>query len=214
MEGDVDVLGHARGVAADVEVRAGLEPGVEFDRVLEHAVLDVHLFRLVAGEGDVEPREIAGGLQFAQLILVEKVARGLLVAEEEPVLALGVGGAAFGEERAEGRDAGAGTDHDHRQVAIGRRAEGLVRVDEDADLAGGERALGEEGGADPLARAAVLVVAHGADRQVNLARMGLGRGRDRVEPRPDLFQLGHEFGGRGFDRRGEQHVDDVVGRGI
>jgi hypothetical protein len=50
----VDVVGHADGIAADVEVGAFLQPGVEFRAVLDHAVLDVDLLRLVARERDVE----------------------------------------------------------------------------------------------------------------------------------------------------------------
>src|SRR5690606_13832737 len=50
-KGLVDVLGHAGGVAADVEVGAGVDPLPYVLAVLAHAVLDVDLLRLVAGEG-------------------------------------------------------------------------------------------------------------------------------------------------------------------
>ena len=42
------VLGHAFGIAADVEVGPTVEPAPEFGSFLEHAVLDVDLFGLIA----------------------------------------------------------------------------------------------------------------------------------------------------------------------
>ena len=210
MERGIHVLGHARGVAADVEVGAGLEPGVEFGCVLQHAVLDVDLFRLVAGEGEVEAGEHAGGLERGEFLAVEEIGGGLLVAEEEPVAALCAGGAALLEKGTERRNAGAGPDHDHGDVAAGGRAEGLVRMDEHTDRARGEAALGEEGGTDALAGATVLVVADGADGEVDLPGMGLGRGGDGVEARLELLQAGDEVGRCGLRGGREEDVDDVV----
>src|SRR3712207_2358956 len=55
----VDVPRHALLVAADVEVRAVLQPGEQVAAALPHPVLDVDLLRLVAREGDVDPGERA-----------------------------------------------------------------------------------------------------------------------------------------------------------
>src|SRR3954469_21925974 len=54
-EGLVDVGGERLGIAADVEMGALLEPGIEVPGLLDHAVLDVDLTRPVAREGDVHP---------------------------------------------------------------------------------------------------------------------------------------------------------------
>jgi hypothetical protein len=50
----VHVLGHVPRVAADVEVRAVLQPRPEFLTLFEHAMLHVELEGLVAGERQVE----------------------------------------------------------------------------------------------------------------------------------------------------------------
>src|SRR5262249_26963768 len=53
----IDVLGHALGVAADIDVRPALQPRPQPRRVFAHAMLDVDLVRLVAREGEVKPRQ-------------------------------------------------------------------------------------------------------------------------------------------------------------
>src|SRR5690606_13480325 len=120
VQGLIHVLGHALGVAADVEVPAGFEPRPEFGAGLAHAVLHVELVGLVAGKGGVDAGEQAGFLPGADLVLIKVVGGGVLVAEEQPVAAGGGGGGAFFEEGAERRDAGARPDHDHRGRRIGR----------------------------------------------------------------------------------------------
>ena len=55
-EAAIDIARHAGGIAADIEMRAVLEPRPQFGGVLQHAVLDVDLVVLVAREGGVEPR--------------------------------------------------------------------------------------------------------------------------------------------------------------
>src|ERR1043165_4094877 len=118
----LDVLGHALGVATDVEVRALLQPLPELGGSLLHAVLDIDLLRLVAREGEVEAVQRAPALPVHDLVLVEEVGRALLVAEEQPVLPLGATRLAFLEEGTERRDAGARADHDRGRAVIGRRA--------------------------------------------------------------------------------------------
>jgi hypothetical protein len=50
--------------------------------------LDINLFGLVAGEGEVEAGQDAGGLERGEFVAVEEIGGGALVAEEEPVLPL------------------------------------------------------------------------------------------------------------------------------
>jgi hypothetical protein len=83
--------------------------------------------------------------------------------------------AAFRKKSAEWCNAGAGSDHDHGSVTTGRWSESRVGVDVDADLAGGQGALGQKGGTGSLASTAIFFVAHGADGKMDLARVGLGR---------------------------------------
>ena len=82
MQGRVDILGHARGIAADVEIGALLEPGVKFLGCLQHAVLDIDLLGLIAGEGGGELVQHALVLPCLQLLAVEEVGGGFLVTEE------------------------------------------------------------------------------------------------------------------------------------
>ncbi len=98
-----------------------------------HAVLHVDFLGLVAGEGGVEPGEEALGLHLGELFFVEEVGGFFLVAEEEPVLAGGAGDLALLEEGAEGRDAGAGADHDDGGVGRGH-VEMFGGLDVDGDL--------------------------------------------------------------------------------
>src|SRR5438876_6323806 len=53
-ERHVDVARHVLRVAADVEMRARLQPGPELARALAHAVLHVDFLGLVAREGGIE----------------------------------------------------------------------------------------------------------------------------------------------------------------
>src|SRR3979409_1501011 len=103
-----DVLGHALGIAADVEMRAFFEPRPELGRVLAHAMLDVDLLRLVAREGEVELLEHAAALPIDDLVFVEKIRGAFLLAEEQPVGRLGAARLALLEESAERGDAGTG----------------------------------------------------------------------------------------------------------
>jgi hypothetical protein len=80
----IDIDSHSPGIPTDEDVGARLEPGEQFATLLEHTVLDIDLAVLVAAEGRVEPPQDASGGEFVQLVLVEEVASGSLVAEEEP----------------------------------------------------------------------------------------------------------------------------------
>ena len=89
------------------------------------------------------------------------------VAEEQPVAALRLRGAALLHEGAERRDAGAGADHD--DVAVGgRQREVLVRLELDAQLRALLQALRHVVRRHALAGAAMRLVAHRRDQQMRL----------------------------------------------
>src|SRR5690349_428666 len=83
----LDVLGHAFGIAANIEMRALREPGPQFTADLAHAVLHIELLLAVARPGERKPREQARGFHRVELVLIEEVAVAALMAEEQPVLA-------------------------------------------------------------------------------------------------------------------------------
>src|SRR5260370_15134236 len=81
----VDVLGHALGVAADIEMRAFVEPRPELGRVLAHAMLNVDFLGLVARESEIELFKHAAALPIDDLVFVQKVRGAFLLAEEQPL---------------------------------------------------------------------------------------------------------------------------------
>src|SRR5207247_6345794 len=105
MKRGVHILGHAACVAADEGAAALLQPRVKFLRMLQHPVLYVNFLRLIARPRKVQAREQAVVLERFNLFAVEKVRRGFLIAEEEPVPALRPNGARLLKQRAERRDA-------------------------------------------------------------------------------------------------------------
>jgi hypothetical protein len=48
----VHIARHARGIAADIEMGAILQPAPQVRALFEHAVLDIDLLALVAGKGE------------------------------------------------------------------------------------------------------------------------------------------------------------------
>src|SRR5262249_12285135 len=151
--GALHILGHALGVAADVDVGAFGEPRPELAAELAHAILDVELLTAVARPRQREPRQRAGSFHAAKLVFVEEVVVAALVAEEQPIATGRFARHAFVEKRAERRDAGAGPDHDDGRRRVRRKTEVLRLLDVDLDLVAGARPLAEEGGgnAEPLA---------------------------------------------------------------
>src|SRR5580698_6745388 len=79
-QGEFDVLGHARGVAADVEVGTTFEPLVESSAMHLHAVLNVDLLRLIAREGSIKAGQGAVLVHRGELLFVEEVERAALLA--------------------------------------------------------------------------------------------------------------------------------------
>jgi len=178
-----DIGGHAFGVPADVEVRALVEPAPELGGVFADALLDVDFFLLIAGEGEVETLEGAVGAPGKELVTIEKVLGFALIAEEEPHGPASAAGLLVLEEGAEGRDAGAGADHDNGHIGRGGQAEELVGVDEEGELAAGRGALADVGRADALAGAAVAFVLDDADGEVDFVGVEGLTGGDGVEAR-------------------------------
>ena len=79
--------------------------------------------------------------------------------------------AALVQKGAEGRDAGAGADHDDGRVGLLGQTKFLVGLDVDGQRFAVLRAVGEQGGADAAALAVVRAIANDGDGGVNLAGM-------------------------------------------
>src|SRR5262249_53293204 len=92
------VLGHALGVAAAIDVRSVGEPRPQVATDLAHAILHVEFLLAVARPGERETREQAHRLHPGELVLVEEVVIVMLMAEEQPVAALGLGRHALVQE--------------------------------------------------------------------------------------------------------------------
>ena len=177
------ILGHAQRVAADINVRAFLDPRPQIAPGLAHAVLHVDLLLAVARPGERQAREQAGGAHLAELLLVEEVVIAALMAEEQPVRPARLGGLALLQEGAERRDAGAGPDHDDRLGRIGRQREMLRLLHIDLELVARAHAAGQESRADAEPHALGDFVAHRVDGERDAAGIGLERGGDRIDPR-------------------------------
>ena len=213
MEGVIDVLCHAFGIAADVEVRAFLQPLPEFAGGLEHAGLNVDLFLLIAAEGGVEAGEVAALHPGDDLIVVEEVAAAFLITEEEPILAGGLRGLTFFEEGAKRGDTGAGADHDDGLCEVGGQAEVVRGVEVDAGGLAEWQTVREEGAGDAFVRDAIAVVAHRTDAEMHFVRVRFDAGRDGIETRlqlPQVFEEGVECEA-GFRRFAEEAADFVIG---
>src|SRR4051812_43378283 len=147
-------------------MRAPVEPGIELRRVLEHAMLDINFFRLVARPGEVEPGEQPARMETDQLVTIEEISAGFLVPENEPVPALGRDRTSLVQKGAKRRNARPGSDHDDRRVAARRETERLVRMHKDSDARFPRHdAMREERRTDALPSPAMEIVMHGADRQ-------------------------------------------------
>ena len=156
-------------------------------------------------------RENARGLHACELILIEEIVIAMLVAVEQPVASGRLGRPSLVQEGAERRNPGAGTDHDDRDCEVGGQAEGVGLLHIDLDLVPGRDPIGEIGRADSEPPALADIVAHRVDRERHALGIGLGRGRDRIEPRLHRVERFDEgFGvrtdaGKFFQRR--QHVE-------
>ena len=148
-----------------------------------------------------------------QIFAVEVILVGAAAPEEEPRgTRLGLWGvnprrldhrAPALEEAAEGRDARAGTDHDHRVGHVGRRFEvrGFLDVQRDPEVFRGDAAVQPVGrDALPL-RAARSRKLDDGERHGRHAAVRLGRGRDAVHPGLEGLERVEELGPAGLTRR-------------
>src|ERR1700680_642293 len=118
-QGFSHVLRHLVGVAADVEIRAVVEPIDEIPPRLPHAMLHVDLLGCVARERNIHPGQRAVLERILPLELIEKIVGEAAVAEEQPAAPACRRRAALLHERPERRNAGPRPDHD--DVLIRRR---------------------------------------------------------------------------------------------
>src|SRR4051812_3003793 len=86
-QGRVDILGHAPGIAADIEIGAfAIEPFPNLGCIREHFVLHVDLVCLIARPRAIEPRQKSIARETRPIFLVGVIAHLALRTEEEPVL--------------------------------------------------------------------------------------------------------------------------------
>ena len=156
-------------------------------------MLHVDFLLLIARERRVEPGQDAVGLHFLELFAVQKIFFLPLIAEEEPVRALGSGGNAFLQKSAVRRDAGARADHDNRRVPVLGQPESLGDVKKDRHDGSHCDAFSEVGGANAFAQSAFAFVANGRHGEVHVLGMGLRARRNGVKARRELAQSLHKF---------------------
>ncbi len=96
----IDILGHAFGITAEIDVSTGFEPAEQFRALFENPMLHVELLLLIAAERGVEAGENATLEEVGEFVLIEEIVRGALFTEEKP------GGAARRWRRARARTRG------------------------------------------------------------------------------------------------------------
>src|SRR5207249_1408350 len=116
-------------------------------------------------------------------------------------------GAAFFEEGAEGRDAGAGSDQDDRGLRISRQAETVRGLDENGNHPAGLNAIREKRGTHALAAAAVGFVSHRANRKMDFSGMRFRGGGDRIKAGLKFAEERDEFLWRKFHAAGFQKIN-------
>src|SRR5690349_20710236 len=104
------------GIAADVNMGALFQPGIDFLSLLAEAILHIDLLGLVAGESHVEAGQHTLLQPVLPLGLVEEVVPEVALAEEQPAAAIDALCLTLLEKGAERGDASAGTNHDDRNV--------------------------------------------------------------------------------------------------
>ena len=104
---------HPTGVAADVEMRAAINPLDQCTRALADQVLHVTALGLVARERHIQPLQLPLLERLQPLGLVEKLVTQMAMAEVQPVATTRALGDALLQEGAEGCDAGPGGGDGH-----------------------------------------------------------------------------------------------------
>ncbi len=210
VEGGIDILRHPLRIAADIEIRAVLEPIEKLGAVLVHAVLHINFVLLIAGKCRVEPVKRSIRQRRLQFFAVEKIRGRALVAKEKPIPPRRPRRLALLQKRTERRNASSRADHDHRRVGVFRHAEMFRCVDK--YRSGSVRAFGQVCRANPLAlaRAVVHRVAHDSDREVHRFADGFLRGGDGIKARLEFAEDFDKFGGRKFrGRKLLKHIQHI-----
>ena len=101
-ERGVDIGGEMLGIAADVDVGAFLDPGIDVAGVLAQSVLDIDLVCSIAREGDIHTRQDPLLEEILPFGLVEKIRMEIALAEEQPGFSAGAPGFPFLNEGAIG----------------------------------------------------------------------------------------------------------------
>ncbi len=136
-------------------------------------VLHIALFRLIAGEGQVQPLQMAGSEPVFDFLLEEIVDRPLPLAEQQPVARTRLRGALTQVSTKSGQ-AGAIADQDHRR-AVCRSVKGRIGANTQRHVAPERCVLAQPAGTEPDATVGVMGL---ADEQLQCA-VGRHRG-DRV----------------------------------
>src|SRR3546814_1049724 len=114
----MDIGRHGGGIAADVEMRAFVKPGVEVGRLLQQPMLYIGFHALVARKGDVHAGEGAGLEMLLPLGLIEEVAAEVALAEEQPGAPAGAPRLPLLQEGTVRRHACAGADQDRKSTRL------------------------------------------------------------------------------------------------
>ena len=191
-----------------------VNPAPQFGSLLAQFVLNVDFLLLIAGPGQVDAAQHAFFDVALPLHLIEEIFSKVRVAEEQPVLTLCAFRRALLHKRAERRDAGTGTNHDHRRFRVRRQTEVIVMLDKNANFAVFFDAVGQETGSAAGTSATFNIITHYANGDVDFAfHFRLRRG-DRVEPRRQRAQQVNQRLGIQLRRRETHHVDDRRGCGV
>ena len=161
----LDILRHAFGVAAHVEVRALRQPAPQGVADFTHAVLDVEFPIAIARPRQREARERAAVAQRVELFPIEEVCRHPLVPEKQPAFAGGLDRRALLQEGAERRDSRPRPNHDDRRRRISREGEIVRLLHINAHALANARPLGEKRGRDAEPPALADDVANRVNRQ-------------------------------------------------
>src|SRR5436309_2960874 len=105
----------------------------------------------------------------------------MLLPEEQPVAAGCAGRQTLVQQGAEGSYPSARPDHDDGSAAIDRQAEPMRLLYEYRDRNAIRNQIRKKRRTNPFARAAMRRMAHDANRKMNLARVDLGTGGNRIK---------------------------------
>jgi hypothetical protein len=148
---------------------AVFKPRPQLAGMLQHAMLDIDLVRLIAGERGIKAVEQPVTAVGGQFVLEQEIAGPSRIAEKQPVAPARAGLLPLLEECPERSDAGARADHDDRTVGCGQ-AEALARGDVGRYRPARRQTVAEKGRGYTAALAVAQVVPHDAHREMDFAR--------------------------------------------